>query len=236
MDSIKRIVLDGEMVTCHNGTTVIEIQKNLINVVNDKDLIKFIETAGSLEQAISKIKNVQKTIKPSLFDDYKVTITLEGKAKEFKWPVVKRKSWIFCVKTPVGLIWLGNNHISYSNENVEIDKTQLSHYLKWLNEWIDRDENLYVPLIVVKSEAPSKAKTDLYRFEYMRNAWCEQTQKWLWVSISAKEAEVAKSEVVMINDQPAAPVWYMSHMIKGGGLESFMPIKMKFEFLNRLFE
>lgn len=236
MDSIKRIVLNGEMVCCHNGTTVIEIQKKVINVENDKDLIKFIETAGSLENAISKIKKVQKTIKPSLFDEYKVTITLEGKAKELKWPVVKRKSWIFCVETPVGLLWLGNNHLSYSNEHVEIDKTQLSDYLKWLNDWMDREENLYVPLIEVKNEAAHKAKTDLYRFEYMRNAWCVQTKKWLWVSISEKEAEVAKSEVAIINDHPAAPVWYMSHMIKGGGLESFMPIKMKFEFLNRLFE
>jgi len=46
----------------------------------------------------------------------------------------------------------------------------------------------------------------------------------------------AKSKVVMINDQPAAPVWYMSHMIKGGGLESFMPIKMKFNFIKHLYE
>lgn len=236
MNSIKRIVLNGEVVCCYNGTTEIEIQKKLINVENDKDLIKFIETAGSLEKAISKIKKVQKTIIHSMFDEYKVTIKADGKTKKLKWPVVKRKSWIFCVETPVGCLWIGNNHQNYSNEHVEIDETQLNDYLKWLNEWIEQDENLYVPLIEVKSEAPHKAKTDLYKFEFMRNAWCEKAQKWLWVSISEKEAEVAKSELVMINGQPAAPVWYMSHMIKGGGLESFIPIKMKFEFLNRLLE
>lgn len=239
-ESIKKIVFhkDTGMVVCYNGTTEIEISAKQLFVQTEQDLIEFIEKAGGIAQAITKIKITQKSIELANFNNYKVTIIGldSGRSVEHCWPVVGRKHWVFCVQTPKGPLWIGNNHVDFSVENVIVQKSRLDEYLSWLEKWALLEENLYVSLREVEG-LPLAHNKQTYQFKYGINQWSMKSQKWKYIGKSVKEVQVTRSQVTLLNNQPAAPIWYMSSFISGGGRESFMPIYgVNLDDLNSLFD
>ena len=213
------------MVVCYNGTIAIEILAKHLFVQSEQDLIEFINKSGGIAQAITKIKIAQKSVELAKFDEYKLTILDEesGQSVTHVWPVVQRRHWIFCVQTPIGPLWIGNNHIYFSVENVNVNKSRLSEYLVWLQKWASREENLYVPLKAVDGLSSAHNK-QTYQFEYVFNHWSSQFQTWEYAGKSVKEARIPREFISSVNSQPASPVWYMSRLINGGGREAFIPI------------
>lgn len=66
--NIKRIELDSEsnLITCFDGSVILEIEKVLLGIKNESDLIDFIQMAGGLDETFKLINYQLSMVKTNL--------------------------------------------------------------------------------------------------------------------------------------------------------------------------
>lgn len=160
--------------------------------------------------------------KAEVFKEYKLTIA----GKLFIWPVIKKQDWTICVQTELGKLWLEKCHFTFSKEHVSVAEDQVDQYINWLEFNLNNDSNFYVHVEQVDDEALSNTRRGKFKFDYMPHKWCEESNKWVELGLTAKTVEMPRSEIDFIDGKTLAPFWLVRSKTSGGGRDSLFPIRL----------
>ena len=142
-----------------------------------------------------------------VFDSYSLTINGHDNFS-FNWPVICRKTNIFCVKTEIGNLWL-EIASKFSSEFVVININQFDDYLKWLDYQL-RYSNLFVEVTEVENALLAHTKMGTFTFKRIANDWDDAQDKWVEVGRDIKSRDFARSHLNILSDgRLTMPYWVL---------------------------